>query len=284
MALRNFAIGREVLLVNWLDRLERRFGRVAIKGLMTYIVALNGIVFLLMLLDPTGIFVHKLTLIPAFVLRGEIWRLVTYIFIPPDTSLLWIIFALYFYYMVGNSLEHEWGTFKFNIYYFIGMVGTTVAAFITSGETTAVYLNLSLFLAFARLFPDYQLLIFFILPVRVKYLAWLQWAFLGATVFIFNSPLSYKIAAVVSVVNYFIFFGKDIFIQLRTGRRSYYNRKRFHAEIPRDFTIHRCTVCGLTEKTDPNMDFRYCMQCEGDYEYCMEHLNSHEHIKRSSDK
>lgn len=267
---------KEVFCLSWLDRLERRFGRFAIKGLMSYVVGLNAFVYLMAYIAPEG--VSKLVLIPELVMKGEVWRLVTFIFIPPETTILWIFFILYFYYLVGSSLEHEWGSFRFNIYYLIGIIGTAASAFITSGGATAVYLNLSLFLAFARLFPDFQLLLFFILPVKVKYLAWVDWAFIAYTVLTGDFPV--KMAAVVSVINYFIFFGRDIITRTKSNRQAYYNRRRFNVNLPKDFTIHRCVVCGKTEKDDPKMDFRYCADCEGDYEYCMDHLHTHEHIKK----
>ena len=269
--------------MNWFDKLERKLGKFAVRGLMKYIVGLTAFVFLLSFIDPTGSAEFKLMLIPALVMRGEVWRLITYIFIPPTYSMLWIIFILYFYYMVGTSLEHEWGSFRFNIYYFVGMLGTTAAAFLTGGGATAVYLNLSLFLAFARIFPNYQILIFFILPVKIKYLAWVYWIYISYTVLSPFNPLAVKVVAIVSIANYFLFFGKDMVTRTKSSSRAYYNKTRFHAQIPRNITIHRCTVCGKTEKDDPIVEFRYCIDCEGDYEYCMEHLYSHEH-KRKTDK
>lgn len=260
--------------MRWFDKLERKFGRIAISGLMTYIVILNGFVYILNLLNPA--FVYKIDLIPELVMKGEVWRLFTYIFIPMlGSSLIFIVFVLYFYYMIGSALEHEWGSFRFNLYYFIGMLGTTIAAFITGGGGTATYLNLSLFLAFARIFPDYELLIFFFLPVKVKYLAWLNWALFAWTVL--TGDLSMKLAVMVSVVNYFIFFGRDIFTRTKTTREVHFNRQRFRADMPKKLSMHRCTVCGITELEDPTMDFRYCSKCEGHYEYCRDHLQNHTH-------
>lgn len=212
-----------------LDRLDRKFGHLAIKGLMTYIVGLNLAVYFLSYIDPTGNLSNKLALHPSLVLKGEVWRLITYIFIPPAASMLWILLVLYFYFMIGSSLEREWGSFKFNIYYFIGMLGTTLAAFISGGGATSTYLNLSLFLAFASLYPDYQILIFFILPVRIKYLAWLNWIIIVFTVI--TQPLPLKVAAIVSVINYFVFFGEDILVNVKARRKVYYNRKKFFNEI-----------------------------------------------------
>lgn len=265
--------------MRWLDKLERSIGRFTIRNLMAYIVGITGVVYALAYFDTSGIVIGKLMLIPELVKRGEVWRLITYIFIPPATSIFWILFTLYFYYMVGSALEHEWGSFRFNVFYFTGMIGTTVAAFITGYGATSAYLNLSLFLAFARLYPDFELLLFFFIPVKVKYLAMLDWAFFAFTVLM--GDRSSRIIAIVSIANYFLFFGRDIITRTKSSRQVYNNRRRFHSDIPRNFTIHRCTICGKTEKDDPNMDFRYCPQCEGDYEYCMDHVRGHQHIAKS---
>lgn len=262
--------------MNWLSKLEQKLGRFAIPNLMTYIVGLNGLIFILTYIDRTGSVLHYLMLIPSLVMQGEFWRLITYVFIPPNLSPIWIFFTLYFYYMIGNGLEQEWGSFRFNLYYLLGMIGTTLAAFITGGGATATYINLSLFLAFARIYPDFELLIFFVLPVKIKYLAWLNWAFIGFT--ILTAALPVKVTAIVAIINYFIFFGKEIQTGTVRRRQVYENRKRFESQIPKDFTIHKCVVCGKTEKDDPKLEFRYCAKCEGDYEYCMEHLQTHDHV------
>lgn len=263
--------------MNWLNKLERKIGKFAVKGLMNYIVTANLIVFLVAYSDPNSVLISKLYLIPALVLEGEVWRLFSYIFIPPATSILWIFFILYFYFLVGSNLEHEWGSFRFNVYYFVGVLATTAAAFISGIGATALYLNLSLFLAFARIFPNFEILLFFVLPVKVKYLAWVNWFFIGFTVL--TNPLPLKVAAIASVMNYFIFFGKDIVLSAKVSRQSYHNRQKFQTKVPQDVTIHKCTTCGITEKDNTAMHFRYCSTCEGDYEYCMDHLKTHEHIK-----
>lgn len=265
--------------MNWLDKLERSIGRYAIKGLMAYIVGITGIVYALSYFDNSGYVIGKLMLIPQLVLRGEVWRLITYIFIPPSASPMWILFVLYFYYMVGSALEHEWGSFRFNVFYITGMIGTTIAVFITGYGATSLYLNLSLFLAFARIYPDYELLLFFVIPVKVKYLAMLDWAFILFILLI--GDMSARLVAIVSIINYFLFFGRDILAGSKNKRQVYNNRRRFKTELPRNFTIHRCTTCGKTEKDDPNLEFRYCPECEGDYEYCMEHVRNHEHVKNT---
>lgn len=268
--------------MKWIDKLERKFGHLGIPNLIAYIIGLNAFVYFLGYTDPTGFFESKLYLDPYLVLQGEVWRLITFIFIPPATSLFWIVFVLYFYYMIGTALEHEWGTFRFNLYYLLGILGTILAAFVTGSGATANYIHSSLFLAFATLYPNYEILLFFILPVKIKYLAYLNWAFIGYTVLFLPIPL--KVIALVSIINYFIFFSEDILYYIKNRRRVYHNRKRFHSQLTKDFIMHRCTICGITEKDDPNMDFRYCSACEGDYEYCRDHLHTHEHIKNAKDE
>lgn len=262
--------------MRWFDKLERKLGHFAIPNLMTYIVGLNAIVFVMTYISQQSL--YRIMLVPSLVLQGEVWRLITFIFIPPTTSPLWAAFVLYFYYMIGTSLEHEWGTFKFNLFYLIGIIGAILSAFISDSIVSSTYINLSLFLAFARIFPDYEILIFFLFPVKMKYLAWLNWFIFILT--IITAPWSAKLAAIASLINYFIFFGKDMLTTTKSNRVVRQNRRQFKTQLPKNFTIHKCTICGITEKDDPDMEFRYCSSCEGDYEYCMNHLKNHEHIKK----
>lgn len=265
--------------MNCLNKLERKFSHFAIKRLMYYIIISNIIVLLLYHIYP--LIYSFLTLEPARVLKGEIWRLITYVFIPPTFNLFWAIFTLYFYYLVGTSLENEWGSFQFNLYYLTGMIGTTIGAFITGGGATPLYLNLSLFFAFARIYPDFEMLLFFIIPIKIKYLAWLNWLFFGYTV-LFSPFWTTKIAALFAIANYFIFFSKDTLDTWKFKRQVHYNRKRFFDEIANTPPIHKCAVCGITEKDDRRMDFSYCKECGDDYEYCSKHLTEHQHQKSSN--
>lgn len=274
-----------------LDKLERKLHKFAIKNLMFYIIAFNMAVFLVDLLVPSA--TQLLYLDPALVMKGEVWRLITYLFIPPmlgPSSIIWIIFVLSLYYSIGIGLEQEMGSFRFNVYYFAGMLGTTVASFIAShffggGIATPTYLNLSLFFAFARIYPDYEIMIFFILPVKVKYLALINWIFLGINMLMPGIPLLYKVAIVVSILNYFLFFGKDIVLNSKTRGGSVYRRTKYKMSLsPKKDSFHKCTVCGITEKNNPQMEFRYCLSCEGAYEYCMDHLKNHEHVGEKGTK
>ena len=193
---------------------------------MYYIVFLNAVAFVLIMFDTTNSILHMLMLIPSYVYGGEVWRLVSYVFIPPHTiSPIFVIFVLYFYYMVGRGLEQEWGTFKFNIYYLIGYLGTTVAALLTGGIGTALYLNLSLFLAFAYIYPNFQILLFLILPIKVKYLAYFNLFFLGFT--ILTGSLPQKVMALVPLLTFALFFGDKISKDLKRRKQVQENRKKF---------------------------------------------------------
>jgi hypothetical protein len=237
------------------------------------------VVFLLTIADPTGGFLNKLVLIPQLVMQGEVWRLLTFIFIPPTFSMLWLVFALYFYYMIGTSLENEWGTFKFNVYYFTGVLAIIAGSLLSGIAGTSYYLNLTMFLAFASIFPNYEILVFFVLPVKMKYLAWLDAALLGYS-FITGTAAD-RVMIIASILNFLLFFGKDLYLWVKSRGRAQYKKTAYKAKAGagKVLTVHRCEICGRSEWDDKNLEFRYCVDCEGDHEYCMEHLGTHQHIR-----
>lgn len=212
--------------MNWLNKLERKIAKVAIHNLMYYIVLLTGLVFILRIVFGYT-FLNRLYFSPDLIMQGEVWRVLTFLFIPPSDSIIWIFFALYFYYMIGGTLEQQWGTPKFNLYYFIGALGTIVASLLTGSIGTPTYLNLSLFLAFAHLFPNFQVLLFLIIPVKMKYLAYLNWFFFAYTIVM--GSMSQRIAAIVALANFFLFFFGDFTRLLKKtstkGTRSNFNRQ-----------------------------------------------------------
>lgn len=262
--------------MNWLDKLERKFGRYAIDNLMSYIVAANAAILLIYTMMPSaGISImDRLSFVPHFVLRGEIWRFITFIFIPPNTG-FWGVIALVFYYSISRSLESQWGAFRFNVYYLLGMIGTAVFSLIFGITGTPFYLNLSLFLAYAKIFSENRVYLFFILPVKVKYLAWAYWGVLALSVI--QGGWKALILILVSLINYFIFFGVSNVKSMKTQRKVNHNHRKFKKDTPKVIHIHRCSVCGITDRDDPNMEFRYCSKCDGHYEYCAEHIFNHEH-------
>jgi membrane associated rhomboid family serine protease len=251
-----------------LDLLERRFGRFAIPGLIRIVAGFNALVFILAWLNPE--FVQMLDLNRGAILRGEVWRLITYIFIPTTNSPIWIIFVVLFLWFIGEGLERAWGAFRLNLFYFIGMIGTTIAAFFFGGNFSNTMLNASLFFAFANFYPDEVIYIFFILPAKVKWIAWVSAALL---LFGFvTSPNSYRMALVAAFANYLIFFGPGLVRAARNRHGTATRRRRFEEKSrPESEALHHCANCGATELTNPNLEFRVASDGE---EYCLAHLPS----------
>lgn len=270
--------------MNWIDRLEQKYKRFAIKGLIKYLVIGTAFVFAAMLLGGSnGAFVaNKLNLDISKIKDLEVWRLVTFVFIPP-TNNIFIVFVLYLLYVFGNALERYWGSFRLTLYYVIGMLSAIAAAVLTKGTGSAQFLNLSIFMAFAYLYPNFELLLFFILPVKVKYLAWFNVLFIMFSVAF--SSLEIKIAALMSFMNFFVFFGKDMWDKWASPRIKSFNRKRKRNKFkviapqkPKSFElVLKCSKCGKTSKEHPELIFAYCPRCGSDYVYCHEHLNNHVH-------
>ena len=260
-----------------LDKLERSLGRYAIPNLALYIVIGQAFVLLaglLKLLDLGYFF-----LVPTLVIHGEWWRLITFVFylaLPTGTfGPIFTAFALYMFYMMSGALEGYWGAFRYNLFLLIGYALTVGAAFVTPGSpVTNLFLGASVFLAFAYLNPDFEFILFFILPVKVKWLALLAWVGYGVTFFLGAWPARLQILA--SVGNFLVFFAGDILSGLRHGQRVMARRALEFAEAgePR----HRCHDCGKTDRTNPELDFRYCSKCAGDQCYCPEHMHSHAHV------
>lgn len=251
-----------------LNRLERRIGFIAIPGLIRIIVTFHALVFVLVLLVPG--FQSYLALDLARVRSGEVWRLFTYIFVPQIGHFLLVAVALWFLWFIGDGLERAWGPFRVTLYFIVGMIGTTIAAVISGSEYSNRMLFTSIFFAFAFFYPEEVIYLFFILPVKIKWLAWVYAAFLilGFVV----QPMSYRLSLIAALSNYFIFFGPDIVHQVRHRKEVATRRKRFEVQSRSDAEpLHRCATCGATELSDPNLDFRVSRDGE---EYCMEHLPS----------
>ena len=261
--------------MNLLDSLERRYGRFALPGLIRVVVALTALVYLLALFNPG--FISVLTLDPARILKGEVWRLFTYIFIPrsigqPGSMMqpLWLLLALWFLLFIGDRLEHAWGAFRLNLYFLVGMIGTTIAAFLFGAQFSNAMLASTLFFAFANFYPDEVIYLMFILPVKVKWLAWVLAAFL--LLGFLTSPNSYRMALVAAFANYFLFFGPDLVRAARHRRQVASRRQRFEESArPEEESLHRCANCGATELTNPSLEFRVSRDGE---EYCLAHLPS----------
>lgn len=192
--------------MKWVYKLERKFGHICIPNLMMVIIIGQAMVYIASILSPAISLASKLALYWPAVLQGQVWRLVTFIFIPSASSPIALLLTLYFYYLIGHTLEQTWGDFRFNVYYLLGMAGAILAAAF-SGVGTTYYLNLSLFFAFAILYPDFQVLLFFIIPIKMKYLALFS-AALCLIDFLFGG-WSTKAAVLLALANFLIFFGGE---------------------------------------------------------------------------
>ncbi len=210
----------------WLDRLERKIGRFSIPNLMNLILVGMAVVFV----SDLFLFVqYDITLSQYLyfdrnaIFHGEVWRILSFLFIPVDSSPLWILFSIYFYWLIGNGLERQWGSFRFNVFYFCGIIGTILSGLIT-GYVGNTYLNLSLFLAFALLYPDFQVMLFFILPVKMKWLAWLDVAFLLIEFIV--TDWSGRLSILFAFANILLFFGKDFWQFFQSRYRRYQYRRK----------------------------------------------------------
>ena len=281
--------------MNWLDKLERKLGRYAIPNLTVYLLAGYvigcGIIYLMPNL------IGWLTLEPALILRGQIWRIISWVLIPPTTNPISLLFLVLLYYSLGTALERTWGTFRYNVYIFSGILFTVIAVFILYGVFFALYgtevplssiglvstnyITMSIFLAFAAIYPDMEVLLYFVLPIKMKWMA-LVYAVMALYYFITGGIVS-RVAIAASLLNFVIFFlsGRNM---RRFGPREQARKAKFRKQSRPHMTYaggarHRCAVCGRTELDDPNLEFRFCSKCKGNYEYCQDHLFTHEHVK-----
>ncbi len=255
-----------------------------IPNLMRYIVIANVAFWVLGAVNP--VLMNYLLFNPALILRGQVWRLVSFVFFPPSTGILAFI-AFYFYYWIGSTLENQWGTGQFTIYFFSGVILTILYGFVMYFVTgravslSSTYIYLSMFFSFAALFPDMQVLFLFFIPVKIKYLALVNAAFFLLSVL--TTAFPENLLPVVAVLNFLIFCGGELKSLLpRKQSRRTINFKRESARIRREqqdrLYTHKCAVCGRTDVDYPNLEFRYCSRCAGYHCFCSEHINNHIHF------
>lgn len=275
---------------NWLDKMERRFGRYAIRNLTMYLLAGYAIGYLLSFMMPQ--LLTYFTLEPALILKGQVWRLLSWVIIPPNDNIIFVIFMMLLYYSLGNTLESYWGAFRYNVYIFSGILFTVIGAFIVNGLIGGItgfgslystyYINMSIFLACASIMPDYQLLLYGIIPIKMKWLAVLDVVLLAVDAV--QGGLIIRIVIIASLLNFIIFFFCNRNLRGHSPKQAA-RRKKFQKQISRPQNQyaggakHRCAVCGRTELDNPTLEFRYCSKCNGNYEYCQDHLFTHEHVK-----
>lgn len=270
-------------------RLEYKYGKYAIGNLMYYIVIMYGVGFVIQLVNP-DMYWQWLCLDAGKILHGQVWRLVTFLIYPSSSSPFWAVLMLFMYYRWGRSLESVWGSFRFNVYFFLGVIGHILASLVgylifkQSWYLTTSFLNFSLFLAYALTFPDLEFLLFFVLPIKAK---WLALAEVAVYLYLLiNGTPAIRCEILISMLNVILFVILTMDLKKlnpkrkiqHTARKNKY-QKSIKTAVP-GHSRHRCAVCGKTEKDDPALEFRYCSKCEGNYEYCQEHLYTHMHVMK----
>lgn len=260
-----------------------------IPNLMLYIVLGTTVVYIMSQMSGNYFLYNLLTFNRTLILQGQIWRLITYPLTYNISNLLLMAVSLFCYYSLGRMMEQVWGTLRFNLFYFTGVVMMDIWCMIFGGRASVTYLNLSLFLGFATMYPDSQFLLFFIIPVKAWLFALID---LGIVLMdLITLPFPYNFFSVISLANYFLFFGKDVLnliprswqIKFKSRGKTKSQPKVIHFDTEKvkkapDYT-HRCTVCGRTDVSNPELEFRYCSRCHGYYCYCQDHINNHTHIE-----
>ena len=292
--------------MNFIDRLEKRYLNFGVSNLMIYVIAISGLGMLISMVNPYIYYQYLSLDFYQIFHHGQVWRLITFLLCPSaggsgSSGLFWFVIMAWVYYSIGSNLERIWGRFRFTLFYLSGIVMiliVTLAAYLIMGivypaqevgiwlgmQVTLEYVTESLFLAFALVFPDVQFLLFFIIPVKAKWLSIFYFALDAYQIIQGIMMKSYYPVAliVVSLINIFIFF---FFAKGRPGMAAHARQTKRKAEFKQKMhesrekgPIHRCAICGRTELDAPELDFRYCSKCDGRYEYCSEHLFTHEHV------
>ncbi len=320
----------------FLYRLERKYGKYSIPNLSLILIACYVVGYVLQFIAPQVI--DWLSLNPYMILHGQVWRIITWILIPPRNFDFWTIIMLYFYYSIGKSLESVWGDFRYNVYILSGILFTIIGAFIVYGlaylqfadllnegftaeqlfgnaayiasgngnrvilpgfwfnSVSTYYICMSIFLAYAATFPNMRVLLMFIIPIRVKILGIIDAVYLGMMVVYSLVQGEWYVAVIIvmSLLNFLLFFfgTRDLFGKMRPSefkRKADFQRNIRWAKVRTGneathngktvITRHKCAICGRTE-LDGDIEFRFCTKCDGNYEYCMDHLYTHEHVKR----
>lgn len=292
--------------MRFIEKLERKYGKYGIPNLTMYVIICYVLGYLLMRLNPAVLSLMSLDV--SKILQGQVWRLVTWVIYPPNTSnfLFFVISILFFYYPIGTSLERTWGSFRYTLYIFSGLLFTIISAFllhfITGGFVeiggmvyaiggsifSTYYISMSVFLAYALSYPDMQVLLWFIIPIKMKWMAIVYGAIILYDVFTYfrNGLWFVAVPIVASLLNFIIFF-------LSTRNLQHYNpkevkrRREFQKAVAGSrvnpqtggVTKHKCAICGRTELDHPELEFRFCSRCNGNYEYCQDHLFTHTHVK-----
>ena len=293
-----------------MSNFEKKFGKYAIKNISLVLILFYACGYLINWINP--VMFNYLTLNPyAILFKGQVWRLITWLIIPPENFSFFTLIMLYFYYSIGTTLERTWGTYRYNLYLFLGIIFTAVGAFAMMGFVylfqrdilfamgaenyfavlstmfSTYYVNMSI-LAFAATFPDMQVLLFFFIPIKVKILGIIYGVLLvyefiaGVGNKYLNAANRFVIGA--SLLNFIVFFLTSRNM-IHMSPKQVKRRQEFKREVKQSakITRHKCAICGRTEETNPELEFRFCSKCDGNYEYCQDHLFTHAHVKYQGD-
>ena len=288
---------------------------------MLFIVIISAAVFVIDQMDTTRTLLQLLAFHPGYIMRGEVWRLITWIFLPLNNNLIFTALMLYFYYFIGITLEREWGTPKFTLYYIFGVLLNIIYGFVlwfifadnigalvinidnSLNDGIAIlnslwlnnvwivpnYINLSMFFAFAALFPDNVIRLFFIIPIKIKWVALINAAFFAYSIIseAIMGNIATALLPIIAILNFFIVCGNDLLgylrpLKVRTSPQTI-NYKKAARKAERDLKNtpyrHKCAVCGKTDVDNPAMEFRYCSRCNGYHCFCINHINDHIHFQ-----
>ena len=289
-----------------MKNLRRRFNRFCIEhrskgipNLMMYISLGCALVYLMTQFTQSTLLYSLLVFDRQAILQGQVWRLFTYPLTFYNSNLLLMAVALFCYYSIGRAMEHIWGTLRFTLFYFCGIVMMDIWCMLFGGRADVTYLNLSLFLSYATMFPDAQFLLFFIIPIKAWIFALFDLLLVIYGLFVYPFPMNFF--SVISLANYFLFFGKDVLnvippswrinagrlfrkkpaMQQKKAKIIEFDAGSYEATkatVKAPYT-HRCTICGRTDVSNPELEFRYCSRCKDYYCYCEEHISNHSHIQ-----
>ena len=270
-----------------------------IQNLMLYITIGSAIVYMMSLIDNSNILYNILCFDRELILQGQIWRLFTYVFTYSASNILIMLISLFCYFSLGRAMEMVWGTCRFNLFYFTGVIMMDIFCMVFGGfRADPYYLNMSLFLGYATLYPDAGFLLFYIIPVKAWIFALFDLVMTLLEVFQLTAAglFPYNLYPLIAIANYFLFFGKDVVNVIPLSWRRKLRRKANATHAPKTGTIpfpgkvqsapkqkesytHKCTVCGRTDVTNPELEFRYCSRCNGYHCYCEDHISNHTHIQ-----
>ena len=293
--------------MNYIDKLERKLGRYATDKMPLILIGCYAVGYIINFASDTMI--NYLTLNPYLILKGQVWRLVSWLLIPPsESNIFFVLIMLYFYYSISMSLMRTWGVFRYNLYIVVGLLFTILGSFLSMGLMylfgssvlntydaayvfqvgsryfSTLYVNTSLLLAYAATFPDAMILLFFIIPLKVKWLGYFEGAVIlyqiiaGTGNPILNLFLRVGIISALANFGLFMLVGRG---GMKINPKQFKRHVEFNRQTRRNpgITKHKCAICGRTDESNPELEFRFCSKCNGNYEYCQDHLFTHKHVE-----